>query len=129
MRPDVIVFDESTAMLDPLGRREIMSIAKDLNDQGITVIMVTHNMDSACELADRIVALCDGKIVADGSPKEVFGDRNLIKEIGLDVPFVARVVDRLEREGVSLDKSILSVDELVSALDEYKRLKGGESHV
>jgi energy-coupling factor transport system ATP-binding protein len=91
--------------------------------------MVTHDMDSASVLADRVVALYDGKVVADGHPREVFGNRALIEEIGLDVPFVARVVDRLEREGISLDKSILTMDELVSALDEYKRLKGGESHV
>ena len=67
--------------------------------------------------------------MADGSPKEVFGDRNLIKEIGLDVPFVARVVDRLEEEGISLDKTILTIDELTSALDEYKKLKGGDGNV
>ena len=130
MEPKILVLDEPFAGLDPVGVKEITELVLKLKREVCpTVVMVTHNMDSACELADRIVALCDGKIVADGSPKEVFGDRNLIKEIGLDVPFVARVVDRLEEEGISLDKTILTIDELTSALDEYKKLKGGDGNV
>jgi energy-coupling factor transport system ATP-binding protein len=130
MEPKILVLDEPFAGLDPVGVEEITALISKLKKEVCpTVIMVTHDMDSASVLADRVVALYDGKVVADGHPREVFGNRALIEEIGLDVPFVARVVDRLEREGVSLDKSILTMDELVSALDEYKRLKGGESHV
>ena len=130
MEPKILVLDEPFAGLDPVGVEEITALISKLKKEVCpTVIMVTHDMDSASVLADRVVALYDGKVVADGHPREVFGNRALIEEIGLDVPFVARVVDRREREGVSLDKSILTMDELVSALDEYKRLKGGESHV
>ncbi len=122
MNPKILVLDEPFAGLDPVGVEEITALVLKLKEEVCpTVIMVTHNMDSAAELADRIIALCDGKVVADGTPKEVFGDRNLIEEIGLDVPFVARVVDKLEREGISLDKGILTIEELTSAIEEYKK--------
>ncbi len=122
MNPKILVLDEPFAGLDPVGVEEITALVLKLKEEVCpTVIMVTHNMDSAAELADRIIALCDGKVVADGTPKEVFGDRNLIEEIGLDVPFVARVVDKLEREGISLDKGILTIEELASAIEEYKK--------
>lgn len=130
MEPKILVLDEPFAGLDPVGVEEITALISKLKREVCpTVIMVTHDMDSASVLADRVVALYDGKVVADGAPKDVFCNRALIEEIGLDVPFVARVVDRLEEEGVSLDKSILTMDELVSALEEYKRLTGGQSHV
>lgn len=129
MEPKILVLDEPFAGLDPIGVKEITELVLKLKREVCpTVVMVTHNMDSACELADRIVALYDGKVVADGTPREVFGDRNLIVEIGLDVPFVARVVDKLALEGVVLDKTILTKEELVSALDEH-RLKGGADNV
>ena len=130
MEPKILVLDEPFAGLDPVGVEEITALIMKLKREVCpTVIMVTHDMDSASALADRVVALYDGKIVADGHPKEVFGNRALIEEIGLDVPFVARVVDRLEGEGICLDKGILTIDELVSALDKYKKLTGGESCV
>ena len=121
MEPKILVLDEPFAGLDPEGVKEITELVLKLKREVCpTIITVTHDMDSASTLADRIIALCNGKIVADGTPKEVFGDRALIKEIGLDVPFVARVVDRLAEEGIVVDKDIVTIDELAAALERIK---------
>ena len=115
MEPKILVLDEPFAGLDPEGVKEITELVLKLKREVCpTIITVTHDMDSASTLADRIIALCNGKIVADGTPKEVFGNRALIKEIGLDVPFVARVVDKLAEEG------IVAIDELAAALERIK---------
>ena len=125
MEPKSLVLDEPFAGLDPEGVREITELILKLKKEICpTIITVTHDMDSASTLADRIVALCGGKIVADGTPRDVFGDRALIKEIGLDVPFVARVVDRLEKEGIVIDKKVLTIDELTAELERI-RMGGG----
>lgn len=128
MEPKILVLDEPFAGLDPEGVREITQLILKLKKEICpTIITVTHDMDSASTLADRIVALHQGKIVADGTPREVFGDRNLIKEIGLDVPFVARVVDRLEERGIVIDKSIITIEELAAELERIKA--GGDINV
>ena len=128
MEPKILVLDEPFAGLDPEGVREISQLILKLKREVCpTVITVTHDMDSATELADRIVALYNGKIVADGTPREVFGDRELIKEIGLDVPFVARVVDRLAEKGIVLDRSMLTKEELAAGLERIKT--GGSANV
>lgn len=121
MEPKILVLDEPFAGLDPEGVKEITELVLKLKREVCpTIITVTHDMDSASTLANRIIALCNGKIVADGTPKEVFGNRALIKEIGLDVPFVARVVDRLAEEGIVVDKDIVTIDELAAALERIK---------
>ena len=128
MEPKILVLDEPFAGLDPEGVREITELILKLKREICpTIITVTHDMDSASTLADRVVALCGGKIVADGTPKEVFGNRALIKEIGLDVPFVARVVDRLEKEGIVIDKNVLTIEELAAELERIKT--GGDANV
>ena len=128
MEPKILVLDEPFAGLDPEGVREITELILKLKREICpTIITVTHDMDSASTLADRVVALCGGKIVADGTPKEVFGNRALIKEIGLDVPFVARVVDRLEKEGIVIDKNVLTIEELAAELERIKT--GGGANV
>ena len=109
MRPDCIVFDEPTAMLDPAGRKSVMEIIEELNAEGITVVLITHFMEEALE-ADRVIVLRNGKILADRSPKELFADAELVGEAGLEMPPVIELRDRLE-----LDKSIMSKDELVDA--------------
>ena len=118
MKPDVIVFDESTAMLDPLGRREIMSIAKSLNEQGITVIMITHNMDEAA-LCDRIIVLQKGEIVADGTPKEVF--REDVPRYGLDLPPATATANMLKDKGFIFDEVVINEDELVEGICKQLR--------
>jgi len=120
MRPDIIVLDESTAMLDPVGRREVMSVAKRLNkDEGITVILITHYMDEAA-MADRIVVMNAGKVVMSGAPSEVFMHITQLKDIGLDVPQAAEIAYKLRNSGISLPVGIVTGAQLVEALCRLK---------
>ncbi len=119
MQPKILVLDEPVAGLDPAGRKELLALIKTLQREiSPTVVLVSHNMDDVARLADRVVALKDGRIVADGAPRDVFADRQLVKDIGLDVPFAARVVDNLEEKGISLDKHIITDEELYNALTD-----------
>ncbi|MBQ3137108.1 MAG: energy-coupling factor transporter ATPase [Clostridia bacterium] len=114
MKPDCIVLDEPTAMLDPRGRREVMDTVKRLNEEyGITVIFITHYMDEAVK-AKRVIVMDKGKIVLDGKPKEVFVNIDTLKEIGLDVPEATELTRMLIEKGVNMPVDILDVDELFS---------------
>ncbi len=116
MRTDCIVLDESTAMLDPRGRREVMETVRKLNDEyGITVIFITHFMDEAVN-ADRVIVMSDGKILLDGTPHEVFANDRTIKDAGLDVPQSAEFANILRASGIKLPENILTEDECVSAI-------------
>ncbi len=124
MEPSVLVLDEPVAGLDPKGREEILALVKKLQKEVCpTVIMVSHNMDDIAVLADRIIALKDGEIAADGTPKEVFSDRELIREIGLDVPTATTVSDRLRERGIELPRDIVTMDELRAELVKYRKDK------
>ena len=132
MRPEILVLDEPVAGLDPVGRQEILSLIKKLQKEvSPTVIIVSHSMDDVAQMADRVVALADGKIVADGTPKEVFGNRELVKGIGLEVPTAARIADKLAAGGVDLGKEILTLAELEEALIALRASKhnGGRDNV
>ena len=116
MRPEIIVLDEATAMLDPVGRKDIMNIVSRLNkEEGMTLIHITHHMEEAV-LADRVVVMSNGQIVMDGVPKEVFRNVAQLKELGLDVPQVSELVHRLIADGHDLSDDIISLDEAVEAL-------------
>ena len=110
MRPQILILDESTSMLDPNGRKEIMAIAKKLNEQGITVINITHNMDEAV-LADRIIVLRKGRVAIDGTPKEVFAS-GLLEACGLTLPPVYALCKSLERKGFVFDSAALTEEDL-----------------
>lgn len=111
MRPDILILDESTSMLDPNGRKEIMDIAGTLNKQGITVINITHNMEEAV-LADRIIVLRKGRIAVDGTPEEVFSS-GLLEACGLTLPPVSQLSEKLKSKGFVFDAPIVSKDKLV----------------
>ncbi len=114
MKPDCIVLDEPTAMLDPRGRREVMATVKRLNEEyGITVIFITHYMDEAVK-ADRVIVMDKGKIILDGRPKEVFVNIDTLKRIGLDVPEATELTHLLIEKGIDLPEDILDIDELYS---------------
>lgn len=103
MRPQCMIFDESTAMLDPIGRREVMATIQKLNkEENITVINITHYMDEAA-LADRVIILNDGKLIMDGTPDEVFAHQNELLQIGLDVPQSVALANKLKAAGIRLD--------------------------
>lgn len=119
MRPDFIILDEPTAMLDPQGRREVLRTVKELNrDFGTTVVLITHYMDEAVQ-AGRVVVIDDGRILRDGTPKEVFTQVELLKSVGLDVPQVTELVYELRKAGVDLPLDILTEDE---CYEELKKL-------
>ena len=120
MRPDIIVLDEPTAMLDPIGRREVMSVVKKLNGEGITIVFITHYMDEAAQ-ADRIIVMEEGKVAMTGTPAEVFAQIAPLKAIGLDVPQVAEIADGLRRAGIDLPQGILTVDALVEAICQWRQ--------
>lgn len=116
MRPECIVLDEPTAMLDPHGRRSVMRTVRKLNkDFGITVVIITHYMDEAAQ-ADRVIVMDDGKVVLDGVPKEVFSRVEMMKSIGLDVPQVTELVYELNKSGLNLNQEIITEEECVEAL-------------
>jgi len=116
MRPEIIILDEATAMLDPIGRRDVMDIVKRLNrEEGMTIIHITHHMEEAV-LADRVVVMSAGCAVMDAAPKEVFRNVAYLKELGLDVPQVSELIHRLIDGGVSLPDDIISLDEAADAL-------------
>ena len=120
MLPDVIVFDEPTAMLDPKGRREVLEIIRKLNQEaGKTVVLITHFMDEVAR-ADRVVVMDDGKVVLDGKPREVFLEVDRLKELGLDVPFATELADRLRKEGVDIPEDVIFMEELA---EEIKSLE------
>lgn len=130
MEPKILVLDEPVAGLDPQGREEILALVKKLQKEiSPTIIMVSHNMDDIAVIADRIVALKDGKIVADGTPKEVFSNRELIAEAGLDVPCATRLSDVFISCGIDLPRDVISMDELAEKLAEIKAAKGGSDNV
>lgn len=116
MNTKCIVMDESTAMLDPIGRKEVMQTVKALNrEKGITVIYITHFMDEACD-ADRVLVMNDGDIIMDNSPKNVFKNSKRLKEVGLDIPQSLQLLELL-----GSDETALNADECVAALEKIIR--------
>lgn len=116
MRPKTIVLDEPTAMLDPQGRQEVVSIVEKLSrEQNITVILITHHMDEAI-CADRVIAMDDGKIIADGAPKDVFTKIDLLQSVGLTAPQTTLLLKALDDDGCALPLDALSVDDCAQAL-------------
>lgn len=111
MKPDCIVLDEPTAMLDPKGRAEIISTIKKLNrENGITIVLITHFMEEAVD-ADRVIVIDDGKIVADSTPKDIFSNIKLLKEVGLDVPQTTELLYRLKQGGMNITTDVISIEE------------------
>lgn len=111
MMPKCIIFDESTAMLDPVGRREVLETIRMLNrEHGITVLNITHYMNEAA-MADRIIVINDGKLLLDGTPNEIFSQRELLLRVGLEVPQCAALIHELRDAGLPLDGEDIASDE------------------
>ena len=121
MQPRCIVLDEPTAMLDPIGRADVLRTIKTLNrERGVTVVLITHHMDEAAQ-ADRLVVMAKGKVMADGTPKEVFQDVEGLKAVGLTVPDTTELLWQLRQDGLDLPLDALSDEECAQAL--YQLLK------
>lgn len=120
MMPECIVFDESTAMLDPSGRREVINTIKEINRKhNITVVLITHYMEEAVE-ADRIIVMDSGKIITEGVPRDVFSKVEKMKNIGLDVPQMTELSYELRKGGINISDNILTIDEMVNELCRLK---------
>ncbi len=116
MNPECIVLDEPTAMLDPVGRREVMeTICRLHREQGMTVVLITHYMEEAV-LADRVVVMEHGKMVMDGTPRQIFSQAETLKNMQLDVPQPTELAHLLSRDGIAVPTDILTVEECVEAL-------------
>ena len=120
MQPRCIVLDEPTAMLDPVGRDEVLETIHRLNrEMGITIVLITHHMNEAAE-ADRVIAMDRGRVILDGTPEEVFTQVDVLREIGLTVPQPVELLDRLEREdGISLPLEALTPEACAKVLYQY----------
>ena len=120
MRPKIIVFDESTAMLDPVGRRDVFGLARKLNrEEGITIVWITHFMEEAAQ-ADRVVVMDGGRIAIEDSPRHVFSRMDRVLSLGLDVPEMMKLAARLRAGGVRVPNDIMNVEEMAVALCQLK---------
>ena len=118
MRPECLILDEPTAMLDPKGRAEIITTIEHLNKQGMTVVIITHYMEEA-QNADRVLVMNDGKFIADGTPKEIFKNVSMLKSVGLDVPQTTELLYELNQNGISVPTDVLSIEETANAIAAF----------
>lgn len=119
MKPKCIIFDEPTAMLDPKGRQEIMEIIRQLHEEGITVILITHFMEEAAA-AERVIVMNDGKVLLDGTPADVFSQRELLQSVNLDIPLAVEIAQMLREKGIDAPEKIISTEEMVEYLCQYR---------
>lgn len=116
MKPECIILDEPTAMLDPSGRKEVISTIEKLNrEDGITIVHITHYMDEAVG-ADRVIVMEKGQVLMDGTPREVFSKVDQLKDMGLDVPQVTMLSSELKKVGIDISEEIITVEEMVEKL-------------
>ena len=121
MKPKCIILDEPTAMLDPNGRKDVIRTVHELNRrEKITVLLITHYMEEAVD-ADRIVVMDEGKVVMDGTPREIFSRVKELKQYSLDVPQVTELADELAEAGLPITRGVLTMDELLSELVPYMK--------
>ncbi len=119
MRPQCIIFDEPTAMLDPQGREEVMEIIQKLHGEGITILLITHFMEEAAK-AERLVIMDEGRVMMDGPPEDIFCRVNEIRQMDLDVPFAVDLANRLRERGIDVPKNVIEEEEMVDFLCRYR---------
>ena len=119
MKPKCIIFDEPTAMLDPKGRAEIMSVIDELHSEGITVILITHFMDEAVR-ADRVIIMHEGHVLLDGTPQQVFKQEELIRSVNLDVPLMVEIGAKLRKAGIDVPDDIITEEKMVEFICQYE---------
>ena len=119
MRPNTLVLDESTAMLDPKGRREVMKVIRELNEQGITIVLITHYMEETVR-ADRVIVMSDGSVVMDGTPAEIFGDKESVRRYHLELPISDYLAEKLREAGLHLPQKIYDEKSLAEEICRSK---------
>ena len=119
MKPKCIIFDEPTAMLDPKGRSEIMSIIDELHAEGITVILITHFMEEAVR-AERVIIMHEGHVLLDGTPQEVYAKADVIREANLEMPLMIELGERLRQLGINVPSHIITEEKMVEFICQYE---------
>ncbi len=119
MKPDYLILDEPVAGLDPAGRSELLEMLRSLNEQGMTIILVSHNMEDVAEYARRIIVMEQGGIVLDGTVSEIFQNGDYLQELGLDIPQVTRLMMQLSREGHGVNPGLYQMEDAVKELAAY----------
>lgn len=128
MQPEILVLDEPTAGLDPAGRREMFDLIRRLHDlHGTTIVLVTHSMEDAARMADRLVVMKKGQVFMTGTPEMVFAQAEALEQAGLTVPQVTKVLLELKKRGIPVDTGCYTVEQAVKQLLAYKQQAGGES--
>ncbi len=117
LKPKILILDESTSMLDPKGREEVMQVVKKLNKEGMTVIIITHYMEEVAD-CDKIYVLGEGKLLKEGAPREIFSDDNLLEKAGLELPVPAKISRKLKSYGIDLGLTVTK-EELKEKLCEF----------
>lgn len=115
MRPEIIIFDEPTAMLDPEGREDVKNIIRQLHDEGITVILITHFMEETID-TDRIIIMDRGEVAMDGAPQDIFQETERIKDLDLELPKTVELASKLRKRGIDIPEDILSPEDMVDYL-------------
>ena len=119
MRPDILVLDEPVAGLDPVGRKELLQMLQQLNQKGMTIVLVSHNMEDVAEYADRVIVMNQGTVDYDGKTAEVFQREEYLQELGLDIPVVTHVMKRLREEGYQVNAGEYRMQRAVEELAAY----------
>ncbi len=128
MQPEILVLDEPTAGLDPAGRREMFDLIRRLHDlHGTTIVLVTHSMEDAARMADRLVVMKKGQVFMTGTPEMVFSQAEALEQAGLTVPQVTKILLELKKRGIPVDTGCYTVEQAVKQLLAYKQQAGGES--
>ena len=125
MEPKILIMDEPIAGLDPLGRESLMDLVKNLNDCGMTILMISHNMDGLAEYASRILVMNQGKLMMNGTPREVFREHEALRAAGLDLPEAGQLVEALRAKGIAISEENIRFDEVK---EELIRMLGGKAH-
>ena len=122
MEPEVLILDDPTAGLDPKGRDEILDMIRSYHDKHkTTIILVTHSMEDAAKMANRIVVMCDSQVLLDGTPSEIFANHELLTKSGLDVPQITSVLIELKNRGYDVDTSVYTIE---GAKEQLMKLRG-----
>ena len=125
MEPKILIMDEPIAGLDPLGRESLMDLVKNLNDCGMTILMISHNMDGLAEYASRILVMNQGELMMNGTPREVFREHEALRTAGLDLPEAGQLVEALRAKGIAISEENIRFDEVK---EELIRMLGGKAH-
>ncbi|MGL5308646.1 MAG: ATP-binding cassette domain-containing protein, partial [Metamycoplasmataceae bacterium] len=120
MKPDFLVFDEPTAGLDPAGAKDILRLFKKLNDNGKTIIIVTHDLDNVLEYTNRTMMLCNGKLVKDGPTIDILEDTNFLVENGLEPPKLLAFANELRKRGMPIEK-VKTINDLADEINQYRK--------